>query len=59
MPVFIIQNDYEAWLHDSFDQAKNLLQPYSREMAKYPVNPKVVNNARNNSMHCLDRLQDA
>ena len=58
MPVILHENDYEAWLHDSFDQAKKLLTPYSNEMAKYPVNPKFVNNARNNSMNCLDRWRD-
>lgn len=58
MPVILSQNHQEAWLHDSFDLAENLLQPYSREMAKYPVDPKVVNNARNNSIHCLDNMQN-
>ena len=58
MPVILNQNHHAAWLHDSFDQAKNLLQPYSQDMAKYPVNPNVVNNARNNLIQCLDKWQD-
>ncbi len=58
MPVILLENDYEAWLHDSFTQVKKLLIPYSNEMAKHPVNPNVVNNARNNSRNCLDRWRD-
>jgi putative SOS response-associated peptidase YedK len=58
MPVILSKKDHDAWLHDAFEQSKKLLQPYSHEMAKYPVNPKVVNNARNNSMLCLEHWQN-
>jgi putative SOS response-associated peptidase YedK len=54
MPVFLTETDHNSWLQDDFDQAKNLLQPYSGNMTKYPVNPQTVNNARNNSIPCLD-----
>lgn len=58
MPVFLKESDRKTWLQDDFDQTKNLLQPYPGEMAKYPVNPKTVNNARNNSEHCLGQWQN-
>ncbi len=55
MPVILAQNDQKTWLQDNFDQAKNLLQPYCGDMTKYPVNPKTVNYAKNNSVLCLDQ----
>jgi putative SOS response-associated peptidase YedK len=57
MPVFLTETDHNSWLQDDFDQAKDLLQPYSGDMTKYPVNPHTVNNARNNSIQCLDPWQ--
>ncbi len=54
MPVLLESNNHDAWLDDPFDTAKSLLTPYSQPMEKYPVNPKAVNNARNNSIECLD-----
>ena len=56
MPVFLTENEQDTWLCNDYEQAKGLLKPYSGEMAKYPVNPKVVNSARNNTVHCLDKL---
>jgi hypothetical protein len=42
-------------VQENFNRTKRLLLPYSGEMAKYPVNPQTVNNARNNSILCLDQ----
>ncbi len=55
MPVILVGDDYEAWLHNPFEKTKELLQPFTGEMAKYAVNPKIVNNARNNSLLNLAR----
>ena len=57
MPVLLAQSDHNAWLDNPFEQVKTLLQPYSMPMKKYPVNPKVVNNARNNAINCLEQWQ--
>ncbi len=59
MPVFLAEKDREAWLHDDYDRIISLLLPYSGGMAKYPVNPKIVNNARNNSINCLDHWKSS
>jgi putative SOS response-associated peptidase YedK len=57
MPVILKPSDYDTWLDADFEQAKALLQPTDQPMDKYPVNPKVVNNTRNNSVDCLERWQ--
>ncbi len=57
MPVILAPDTIDAWLDDDFEHAKQLLQPYNQPMDKYPVNPKVVNNARHNSVDCLERWQ--
>ena len=57
MPVLLTQADQDSWLNDPFDQAKTLLKPYDQPMEKDPVNSKRVNNARNNSIDCLDQRQ--
>ncbi len=54
MPVLLNESDQNTWLGAPFDDAKHLLQPYTQAMEKYPVNPKLVNNARNNSIECLE-----
>ena len=54
MPVLLNDSDQATWLTEPFDHSKQVLQPYTQPMEKYPVNPKVVNNARNNTVHCLD-----
>ncbi len=58
MPVILAPSDYDAWLDEDFEQAKQLLQPYDQPMDKYPVNPKVVNNARHNTVECLEHWSD-
>ncbi len=55
MPVILNHSDFDTWLDADFEQAKDLLQPSTQPMDKYPVNPKVVNNARNNTVNCLER----
>ncbi len=55
MPVLLNESDQDTWLNDAFDDAKHVLLPYNQPMEKYPVNPKRVNNARNNTVDCLDR----
>lgn len=57
MPVILDEDNYEFWLYEPFEKVKKLLQPFAGEMAKYALNPKTVNNARNNSLHNLDRLK--
>ncbi len=57
MQVLLTQADQDSWLDDPFDQAKTLLKPYAQPMEKYPVNPKRVNNSRNNAIDCLDQWQ--
>ncbi len=55
MPVILNLGDVDTWLDADFEEAKTLLQPSDQPMDKYPVDPKVVNNARHNTVHCLDR----
>ena len=55
MPVLLNEVDQDTWLNEPFETAKAVLQPYSQPMEKYPVNPKVVNNARHNTVQCLDQ----
>lgn len=59
MPVFLHENDHEVWFQEEFEQAKNRLLPYPGKMAKYPVNPKIVNNARNNFVQCIDQWRES
>jgi putative SOS response-associated peptidase YedK len=54
MPVILKPSDFDTWLDAEYEQAKTLLQPTDQPMDKYPVNPKVVNNARNNTVVCLE-----
>ena len=57
MPVLLGQADQDTWLDATFDESQSLLQPYTRPMEKYPVNPGRVNNARNNTIDCLEQWQ--
>lgn len=59
MPVIVAAEHYDTWLDTGFATAQNLLKPYPRPMHKYPVDSKQVNNARNNTIHCLEPMHDA
>jgi putative SOS response-associated peptidase YedK len=58
MPIILDpddDDDIDTWLDDDFEHARQLLKPYTQAMDKYPVNPNVVNNARNNIVDCLEQ----
>lgn len=56
MPVVLDETNQQRWLNDDYEAAKELLIPYMGRLEKYPVNPRWVNNARNNFKECLEKF---
>jgi putative SOS response-associated peptidase YedK len=57
MPVILGINDYAEWLDPTSIEPGKLLTPCpADELTCYPVST-IVNNARNNSPECVERLQ--
>ena len=61
MPVILGEEEYDRWLDPKFDDAetlKSLLGPYAAlDMTCYPVST-IVNNARNETPECVERLDE-
>ena len=58
MPVILAPADYALWLDEAVQEPERLtplLRPFAGAMEAYPVRA-LVNNVRNNSAECLDRL---
>src|SRR5262249_37169973 len=56
MPAILREEDHEAWLSGSLNEARAALAPYPPElMLAWPVNPK-VNSAKNDDESLLEPL---
>ena len=62
MPVILASRHYDQWLDPKFDQTEALLSVLSpcpaELMTCYRVSPH-VNNPRNDTPQCADRISDA
>ena len=60
MPVILASDNWNTWLESDakdIQALQNLLKPYPAEdMVTWPVSTK-VNNPRNDSVECLDRIK--
>lgn len=55
-PVILDKEQQAQWLAADFESGRALLDVYPGELEKYPVNPRMVNNARNKTADCLVRM---
>jgi putative SOS response-associated peptidase YedK len=59
MPAILREEDHEAWLHGTRDQARSVLQPYAADLTvAYEVSPR-VNSPDNNDAQLLEPVHAA
>ena len=56
-PVILNEDELDEWLSSDYESGKHLLDVYKGNLAKYKVDPKLVNNARNKGADCLQSLK--
>jgi putative SOS response-associated peptidase YedK len=59
MPAILREQDHEAWLHGTRDQARSVLQPYAADLTvAYEVSPR-VNSPDNNDAQLIEPVHTA
>jgi putative SOS response-associated peptidase YedK len=59
MPAILREQDHEAWLHGTRDQARSVLQPYAADLTvAYEVSPR-VNSPDNNDAQLIEPVDTA
>ena len=56
-PVVINELQQQEWLNSNFESCEYLIDVYQGRFSKYKVDPKVVNNARNKAVDCINLLE--
>lgn len=55
-PVILDENEQDEWLSCDYESGKHLLDVYTGNLTEFEVDPKVVNNARNKGIDCVQPL---
>jgi hypothetical protein len=61
MPVMLMPDDYDRWLDagTSIEEARSLLRPYDPDLMKAYAVSRAVNSVKNDTVECIDAIEDS